>query len=155
MKTKPKFLRIILQKKNLIAIIIIGIIIKLALASVKTGDFIIFLEPWLEFIKTHGYFSSLKYGFYDYTPSYIYILILIAKIGFNPLYSVKLVSIIFEYVAAYFIGKIAYQKYKSNIVIWISVAVIPLLPTVLLNSSYLSQCDSIMPLSHWEAYSLV
>ena len=126
-----------------IGLIIIGLIIKIILLPIKTGDFNVFLEPWLEFIKAHGYFDSLKYGFYNYTPSYIYILVLIAKIGLNPLYLVKFVSIIFEYLAAYTIGKIAFQKYKNNLVIWISLAVIPLLPSVILNSSYLSQCDSI------------
>jgi Gpi18-like mannosyltransferase len=123
--------------------IVFGIFCKLLLLPVKTGDFNVFLEPWLAFIKSHGYFSSLRYGFYDYTPSYIYILILIAKTGLNPLFLVKFISIIFEYVAAFYVGKIASLKYKSNNVIWIALAVVPVLPTVLLNSSYLSQCDSI------------
>jgi len=126
-----------------ILLIIIGLSIKIIIFPIKTGDFVGFLEPWIDFIKSHGYFSSLKYGFYDYTPSYIYILIAIAKIGFNPLYSVKIVSILFEYLAAFFVGKIAFQKEKNNLVIWISLAIIPILPSILLNSSYLSQCDSI------------
>ena len=131
------------NKKLWFAIIFIGILCKIIFLPVKTGDFVGFLEPWIDFIKSHGYFSSLKYGFYDYTPSYIYILIAIAKIGFNPLYSVKIVSILFEYLASFFVGKIAFQKEKNNLVIWISLAIIPILPSILLNSSYLSQCDSI------------
>ncbi len=123
--------------------ILAGIIIKLLLLPVKTGDYIYFLDPWINFIKSHAYFSSLKYNFYDYTPSYIYILILIAKTGLNPLFLIKIVSIAFEYLTAFFIGKIALLKIKSNHVVGISMVVIPLLPTVLLNSSYLSQCDSI------------
>ncbi|MDP4237927.1 MAG: hypothetical protein Q8904_00460 [Bacteroidota bacterium] len=132
-----------MHKITWFAIIVFGIIFKLILLPVKTGDYVVFLEPWIEFIRSHGYASSLKYNFYDYTPSYIYILISITKFGFNPLYSVKIVSILFEYLAAFFIGKIAYQKYKSNLIFLISFAVIPLLPTIMLNSSYLSQCDSI------------
>ena len=134
---------ILSNKKPWIILIVIGITIKTIMFPVKTGDFIGFLEPWIEFIKTHGYFSSLKYGFYDYAPSYIYILVLIAKAGLNPLFLVKIVSILFEYLAAFFVGKIAFLKSKNNLAIWISMAVIPLLPSVLLNSSYLSQCDSI------------
>jgi len=134
----------ILSKRSFwIVLICLGLICKLLLIPVKTGDYIGFIEPWLKFIKSHGYFSSLQYGFYDYTPSYIYILVILAKIGLNPLYSVKIVSIIFEYLTAFIIGKIAFQKYKNNQVIWIALAVIPLLPSVILNSSYLSQCDSI------------
>ena len=131
------------NKTICIGLIIIGLIIKTILLPIKTGDFIVFINPWLEFIKAHGYLDSLKYGFYDYTPSYIYILVIIAKVGLNPLYSVKLVSIIFEYLAAFIIGKIAFQKYKNNQVIWIAFALIPIIPSVILNSSYLSQCDSI------------
>jgi Gpi18-like mannosyltransferase len=143
MTFKSKVNYFLLQKATWFAIIVLGIILKFILAPVKTGDYIVFLEPWLLFIKAHGYFSSLKYGFYDYSPAYIYILVILAKIGLNPLFSVKLVSIIFEYLAAFIIGKIAYQKHKNNLVIWIAFAVIPVLPTVMLNSSYLSQCDSI------------
>jgi len=122
---------------------VIGLLAKLALLHIKTGDYVCFLEPWLNFIKSHGYGSSLKYSFYDYAPSYIYILVVIAKLGLNPLFSIKIVSILFEYLAAFFIAKIAVLKFKNNLYIWISLAVIPILPSVLLNSSYLSQCDSI------------
>ena len=133
------------MSKNIIwiVLIIISISIKIIFLPVHTGDYVGFLNPWMQFIKTHGYFSSLQYGFYDYTPSYIYILIAITKIGLNPLYSVKIVSILFEYLAAFFIGKIAFQKYRDKLVILISLAIIPLIPSVVLNSSYLSQCDSI------------
>ena len=139
---KSKISNILKGKSIWIILIITGIICKLILLPVKTGDSVYFLS-WIDFIKSHGYFSSLKYGFYDYAPSYIYILIFISKIGLNSLYSIKIASIIFEYLAAFYIGKIAFLKYNSKITIWIALAVIPILPTVLLNSSYLSQCDSI------------
>jgi len=133
----------LLKRKSIwVSLIIIGLIFKLVLLPVKTGDSVYFLA-WIEFIKTHGFLSSLRFGFYDYAPSYIYILIFISKIGLNPLYSIKLASIAFEYLAAFFIGKIAFLKYKSKITGWIAFAIVPILPTVLLNSSYLSQCDSI------------
>lgn len=122
--------------------IIFGLLFKSAFLGIKTGDSVFFLK-WIDFIQTHGYASSLKFDFYDYTPAYIYLLIGIAKVGLNPLFSIKIVSILFEYFAAFFIGKIAYLKYKSNLIIWVFIAIIPLLPSVLLNSSYLSQCDSI------------
>jgi len=143
MKTKFKIETCKWRFSIYIFLLFTGIILKVILLPVKTGDYIVFLEPWLEFIKTHGYFNSLKYGFYDYTPSYIYILVIIAKIGLNPLYSIKIISIIFEYLVAFIIGKIAFQKYKNNQAIWIAFVVIPLIPSVILNSSYLSQCDSI------------
>jgi Gpi18-like mannosyltransferase len=131
------------RKKVYFLLIVFGLTAKILLLPVRTGDFVGFLQPWLNFIQSHGYFSSLKYGFYDYTPAYIYILILIAKIGLNPLFCIKITSIFFEYIAAFFVGKIAGLKFKTLPMVWIAMAIVPLLPTVLLNSSYLSQCDSI------------
>ncbi len=126
-----------------IILILIGVAIKFSLLNIKTGDYVGFLEPWLKFIETNGYEKALRHNFYDYSPAYIYFLVLIAKLGINPLYSVKILSIIFEYILAFFVGKTAQLKTKNNAVVWISMAVIPLLPSILLNSSYLSQCDSI------------
>ena len=126
-----------------LGLIVIGLIIKLASLPVRTGDFVCYLEPWINFIKTHGYAQSFRYLFFDYTPSYIYLLIGIAKMGFNPLYSIKIVSICFEYITAFYIGKIAKIQTSSNKEIWLALILVPLLPTVILNSSYLSQCDSI------------
>jgi Gpi18-like mannosyltransferase len=124
-------------------IIFVGLLLKVALFPFETGDYHHFLRPWIDFIERHHYFSALQYDFHNYTPSYIYILVFIAKAGFNPLYSIKAVSVLFEYLLAFFVGKTIGLKYKNRSFIWISLAIIPLIPTVLLNSSYLSQCDSI------------
>ncbi len=110
---------------------------------VATGDFLSFLQPWVEFIKANGYMSALQYDFYNYTPAYAYILIAIAKAGINPLFGIKAVSVAFEFFGAYFAGKILHLKYKNLPIVLIAMAVFPWIPSVMLNSSYLSQCDSI------------
>lgn len=133
-----------LQKKNVLyAIILLGIALKLTLFPVRLGDYNVYLEPWVNFIKSHGYFNSLQYDFYNYTPPYIFILIVIAKLGFSPLYSIKIVSVIFEYILAYYIGKIIYLKYLDKKWILTSLALVPLIPTVILNGAFWGQCDSI------------
>lgn len=121
----------------------VSVVVKLALFPVVTGDYIYFLGPWVEFIKEHGYFAALEHDFYNYTPTYIYVLVLIAKTGLNPLFCIKAVSILFEYLLAYFIGRIACMKWHDKRVMWMALAIVPLLPSVLLNSAYLSQCDAI------------
>ena len=126
-----------------IALFFVGIVIRIKFLPLEKGDYICFLEPWMNFAKSHGYFSSLKYNFYNYTPSYIYFLIFATKIGLNPVFSVKVFSFIFEFIAAFYIGKIATIKSKSNMTMLIALAVVPILPSVVLNASYLSQCDSI------------
>ena len=134
----------LLSSKVLICVlVVVSLVVKLLLLPVSTGDYIHFLEPWVEFIKEHGYFAALEYDFYNYTPTYIYILVLIAKTGLNPVFCIKAVSILFEYLAAYFIGRIAYMKWQDRRVVWMALAIVPLLPSVVLNSAYLSQCDAI------------
>lgn len=106
-------------------------------------DYIYFLDPWIKNIQENDFLFSLKEPFYNYTLFYMYILTLIAKLNFDWLISIKVVSIFFEYVLAFYVGKILYLYFKKYIVIWISILLIPLLPTVFINSSYMSQCDSI------------
>lgn len=138
-----KYLRLLYKKECWIIIICIGFICKLFFFPFRSGDYNFYLKPWIDFIIENKYLNSLEYGFYNYTPSYIYILTLIAKIGLNPLYSIKIVSIIFEYILAFFIGKIAFMKLKDPLAIWISLAVIPLIPTVFINGAFWGQCDAI------------
>ena len=137
------FQKLVSKKGVWIAFIFLGVLAKVILFPFASADYINFLEPWVNFIKENGYFSALQYDFYDYTPSYMYMLVILAKIGLNPLYSIKVVSILFEYLAAYFIGRMAFMKYQKKNLILVSLAIVPLIPTVLLNSSYLAQCDSI------------
>lgn len=124
-------------------IIAIGILLKLLVFPVRLGDYNSYLLPWINFIKSHGYFSSLQYNFYNYSPSYIYILILIAKAGLSPLYAIKIVSVLFEYILSYFVGKILFIKSNNKTVLWLSFALLPLLPTIFLNGAFWGQCDVI------------
>ncbi|MDD4427239.1 MAG: hypothetical protein PHG64_02460 [Paludibacter sp.] len=124
-------------------VILSGFFFKFLLLPFRSGDFNFFLNPWMDFISSNGYFSSLKYRFYNYTPPYIYILIILAKTGINPLYSIKFISILFEYILAFFAGKIIYLKYKNPLNLWISLALIPWIPTVMANGALWGQCDSI------------
>jgi Gpi18-like mannosyltransferase len=131
------------KKESWMLIIGVGFILKLFLFPVRLGDYNTYLEPWINFIKQNGYLSALQYDFYNYAPSYIYFLIGIAKTGLNPLFSIKLLSVVFEFVLAFFLGKIVYLKYKDPLVIWVALAVIPLVPTIILNGAFWGQCDSI------------
>ena len=111
---------VLFRKESYLLLICIGLVVKVALFPVQTGDYTHYLAPWLHFIQTHVYAASLKFDFYNYTPAYIYILIGIARVGVYPLYAIKIVSVLFEYLMAYFIGKTVCLKYRNNIVVWIS-----------------------------------
>jgi len=133
-------------KRICVALFILAVIFKLFLFRYEYTDFIWFLRPWVGHIQSNGYFEALKDPFHNYTMPYMYVLVFIAKLKLsteNTLFLIKIISVIFEYVAAFYIGKLAFMVKKDKIVIWLSLAIIPLVPTILLNSSYQSQCDSI------------
>ncbi len=145
LKILPILQSLFRNKKFLALLILAGLLIKLLMLPFfpEPGDYTFFLKPWVEFIRSHGYWQAFRFEFANYSPAYLYFLLGIAKLGGEPLIPIKLVSICFEYVAAWFIGGIAYQKYKEDWVRWCALAVVPLLPTVLINSSYWGQCDSV------------
>ena len=145
LKILPVLQSLFRNKKFLALLILAGLLIKLLMLPFfpEPGDYTFFLKPWVEFIRSHGYWQAFRFEFANYSPPYLYFLLGIAKLGGEPLIPIKLVSICFEYVAAWFIGGIAYQKYKEDWVRWCALAVVPLLPTVLINSSYWGQCDSV------------
>ncbi len=145
LKILPVLQSLFRNKKYLALLILAGLLIKLLMLPFfpEPGDYTFFLKPWVEFIRLHGYCQAFRFEFANYSPAYLYFLLGIAKLGGEPLIPIKLVSICFEYVAAWFIGGIAYQKYKEDWVRWCALAVVPLLPTVLINSSYWGQCDSV------------
>lgn len=130
-------------KYYLLTIILLGMVVKLFLFDYQYIDYGFYLSSWIENIKANGYLSALKDPFYNYTPAYMYILVLIAKLDVNSLYAIKIVSIAFEFLLAYFIGRLAYLQVKKRNIIWLALAIIPLVPTVLLNSSFMSQCDAL------------
>jgi Gpi18-like mannosyltransferase len=126
-----------------IAIIIIGILIRLFLFPYKVGDYIYYFEPWFVFIKSHGGFQSLKFNFYNYSPAYIYFCALIVKLNLNSLFAIKALSVIFELFAAYYVALLVNLKYNNKKIIWLVIAIFSIMPTFIINSSYWSQSDSI------------
>jgi len=96
----------LLNKYFWLACIFLGLIVKAYFLPLKTGDYVVYLKPWIDFIKAHGYFSALQYDFSNYTPAYLYFLTLVAKIPVDPVFVIKIFSIFFGFLAAYFLGKI-------------------------------------------------
>ena len=64
----------------------------------RSGDYIGFLAPWIDYIRELGQFNSLKYNIGNYNVPYIVILTLISFFKCEPLYLIKFVSIIFDFV---------------------------------------------------------
>ena len=83
----------------------------------------------------------------NYNAPYITIMALLTYLPLSPLHSIKIVSIIFDYILAFNCMILIYKLFKDNkkkdIYALITYAVVLMLPTVIINSSAWAQCDSI------------
>lgn len=122
---------------------LISLTLKFSMFDYVFGDYTEFLSKWVAIIKANGYLSALKDPFYNYTPLYMYVLTLIAKLDVNPLYGIKIVSILFEYGVVFYVGRLTFLFWKNRMALWLPFVIVPLIPSTMLNSSFMAQCDAI------------
>lgn len=70
-------------------------------------------------------------------------LTLFSYLPVGSLYAVKIISVAFDFVAAFFVFKLVEEKYKNETAAVFSFATVLFAPTVILNGSYWGQCDII------------
>ncbi|WP_334982528.1 hypothetical protein [Nostoc sp.] len=125
--------------------IIFAVLIRLFCVPNKSIDYKYFLEPWYDFIASHGGFSALKYSFADYTPPYLYWILISATLlsGLPKILAIKLFAIAVDFLCAFLTYKIVRLKYpEGKIPIFAFLAVI-FSPSVICNSALWGQCDVI------------
>lgn len=129
-----------------ISIILIALVVRYFLLSYESKDYLNFLQPWFYEMKDAGGLSGLANYPGDYNVPYMVIMALLTYLKVNPLISIKLVSIFFDFLLAFIIGKFVYDirddKNKSLSAI-LSFGITLFLPTVLLNGAFWGQCDVI------------
>jgi len=147
---KEKFWKFIDKNLFLIFFIIItifGIAIRSCFMDFESGDYLSFLQEWFSELKEGGGLLAIKNYRGDYNAPYITIMALLTYLPLSPLHSIKIVSIIFDYILAMSSMVLIYKLFKNNrkkdIYALITYAAVLLLPTVILNSSAWAQCDSI------------
>ena len=138
----------------LVSITVIGVLIRLYLMSYQSGDYDMFLKPWFQELKANGGLLALKKEIGNYTPIYMTLLAILTYLPIKSLISIKVLSIIFDFVGAFTIYKIVSfllekKKYQKELSI-LSYGIYLFLPTVFLNSAYWAQSDSI-----YAAFSLL
>lgn len=124
-------------------IAIISVFIRIYSIGLKSGDFSYHLQNWFNTLKENGGIYALKMDLGDYNLPYVQILAVLTYLPFSPLYLVKIVSIIFDYLGAIFCGVLVYQVTKDKNLSVIGTLITIMLPTVILNSSAWAQCDFI------------
>jgi Gpi18-like mannosyltransferase len=122
--------------------IFLALALRLSLFDFESFDYQWALSHWYDFIVSNGGFSALGYEFGDYTPLYLYLLTLGTYLPLPKLYAIKLISISFDLLLAFFVLLIVRLKYENKVV-WISSFFVTLFaPTVFINSALWGQSDA-------------
>ncbi len=131
----------------IIVITFLAIITRISLIDVQSNDFNQFLLPWFETLHENGGIYALKNPIGDYNIPYLTIMALLTYLPIQPLYSIKLISIIFDFivaiVASLMVKKILENSKYKHLFSTLTYAIVLFLPTVILNGSAWAQCDSI------------
>ena len=126
-------------------VLILGVMVRLPGIRYLSSDYLLFLKPWYYTIVDEG-LAVWEWGFSNYNVPYLYLLTLATVYlpNLSPLIVVKAISIIFDFVLAFFVYKCVRFKYKQSETIPCLAALATLLaPFVILNSSVWGQNDSI------------
>lgn len=138
-----------IYKKNFFKILLIlsvitnSFLIRSYFISIKSDDYLYFLEGWFNSLKENGGLLALKMNLGDYNMPYMQLMALLTYLPIDPLYSIKALSIIFDYLGAIFTGMLIYEITKSKDASILGFFITVMLPTVILNSSAWAQCDFI------------
>ncbi|MDP4182521.1 MAG: hypothetical protein Q8942_15710 [Bacillota bacterium] len=142
------FITFIKKTRNIHLIIILlmlasSILIRLFLIPYKSNDMNSFLIRWYDYIKRHGGVKAFNMRFSNYSPLYLYVLALITYIPIPKIIAIKLISIVFDFVAALAVFFIVKLKYRNSIIPVYAFMTVLVAPTVFVNSSLWGQCDII------------
>lgn len=128
-------------------ITVIAMYARISMIEFVSGDYYYCLEPWFNQLKNNGGLSALKLDIGNYNLPYLTILALLTYLPVQPIVSIKMVSIVCDFICALAAMKIVYIIFKENknkdFFALIIYGVILFLPTVLLNSACWGQADSI------------
>ena len=110
----------------------------------QTHDYYTFLAEWAAFFRENGGFSAIKLPLGDYNAPYLYFLAAISYLPVPDLYLIKVFSILFDVLLAWGGLRLTRQFCQENSPApLVCFVLLLLLPTVVLNGAYWSQCDSL------------
>jgi len=123
------------------ALMVVAVMIRVALFNHITADYQNFLSEWVNIFRKHGAVAlTMEVG--DYNLPYQYILLLISKLPLNPMYMIKLVSIIFDFALALLLMCMVERFIdKKHGLLTLTAAL--LIPTIWFNGALWAQCDAL------------
>ena len=137
-----------------------AVLMRYALRNVVAGDYKMFFEPWVATLREAGggiRGLAAEFEYVDYTTPYLFILSCISICPFlNTLLLMKIVSIFFDFVAAFAVMAIVYDRKKSMTYGVIGYGIFLMAPTILTNGAMWAQCDIIFTsFILWSLYFLL
>ena len=116
---------------------------KISLLDYVSDDYDIFLSNWIYSYTSMGLRQGLgTYIQSDYTPPYLYLLLLISRLPDYPwLYLIKAASILCEILLGYAVMRLAALRLRGDAAPLLLFHVAQILPTVVFNGAYWGQCD--------------
>lgn len=148
-KAEKKSIQFIEKNAYIFLIIIstiIGILFRYTARDFASGDFFYHLSHWYDEIVNAGGFPALKQQVGDYNILYQVIISTFSYTNIKPLYAYKLFSVFFDFCMAAGCGVLTAKLLNNQFSLKyfsISYSAVILLPTVVFNSSFWAQCDSI------------
>lgn len=142
-KIEMQFLDIVL----FVVLTCLALVMRYALRNIIAGDYKMFFEPWVATLREAG--GGIKglaaeFDYVDYTTPYLTILSFISICPFlNTLLLMKLVSVFFDFVAAFAIMAIVYDRTKNMTYAILGYGALLFAPTVVANGAMWAQCDII------------
>jgi Gpi18-like mannosyltransferase len=125
--------------------ITLAFLLRYSLGSFESGDYWAFTSRWYDHIAEVGAVGALRDNITNYTPFYTYLMIpVVYLLSWIPkVFAIKLISIAFDFLCAFFVYKIVRLKYTSGIAPVLAFLATLFAPTVFVNSSYWGQADII------------
>ncbi len=130
-------------------ITVIAVLVRKPLMYFVSADFSGAIQQWFDELKRYGGIYALDRSIGNYNPPYITVLALLTYLNVKALTSVKIFSIVFDFICALAAMKIVNITMKTSkdkereIVELLIYAAVLFLPTVILNSACWGQADSI------------
>ena len=117
--------------------------LRLSLFDYVSPDYVSFLGPWSETMRSMTVRQALTTPIGDYNMPYLYLLLAISRLPIYDLYAIKLCSVLSDVFLALALGRLAALAVRREGLVLVAFLGGLLAPTILLNSAYWGQCDSI------------
>lgn len=128
-----------------ICVTVAAVALRFSLRETVSGDYVNFLKPWYDQIKGMGW-SALGQNIGDYSPLYMYFFTLFTFLPLDSLAAIKLLTVLFDFVAAGLLFAIVYRFSHSFYKATAAWGALLFLPSVVLNGAVWAQCDIIYTL---------